>query len=118
MGRAGPGAFIHRRLSAVQHAMTRTCCLAVCAALVAGCSAPLTQPPDEPSDIHVDFACDNGERLALRFVPGVAWLMRGGSTVELRQERMGSGFRYSRGALAVQGKGDDITIEAPPAPPL
>ena len=58
------------------------------------------------------FDCDNGETIEVRFFPdqGIAVLVRGGQNVELNQEVMGSGFKYSNGQTTIQGKGNDLTL--------
>ena len=58
------------------------------------------------------FACDNEETVEVRFFPdqGIAVLVRGGQNVELQQEPMGSGFKYSNGQTTIMGKGDELTL--------
>ena len=58
------------------------------------------------------FACDNDETIEVRFFPdqGIAVLVRGGQNVELNQEVMGSGFKYSNGQTTIQGKGDELML--------
>lgn len=58
------------------------------------------------------FVCDNEETIEVRFFPdqGIAVLVRGGQNVELNQEPMGSGFKYSNGQTTIQGKGDELLL--------
>jgi len=64
-------------------------------------------------DLLVDFSCANGESLRVRFRkdPDVAVLVRNGESVELPQQRSGSGFIYSNGPNTIRGKGDALTVE-------
>lgn len=58
------------------------------------------------------WSCDNGETIELRFFPdqGVAVLVRGGQNIELQQERVASGIKYSNGQTTISGKGDEIKL--------
>lgn len=58
------------------------------------------------------FLCDNEETIEVRFFPdqGIAVLVRGGKNVELNQEPMGSGFKYSNGQTTIMGKGDELML--------
>ena len=62
---------------------------------------------------EVAFSCTNGESLSVRFLqaPSVAILMRNGDSIELPQQRSGSGFIYSNGPNTIRGKGNDLTVE-------
>jgi hypothetical protein len=59
-----------------QQSMTRSIQIAALAALTAFVAACAT--PDEAKEIRVEFTCTTGEQLVLRFLPGVAHLVRGG----------------------------------------
>lgn len=74
--------------------------------------APQPKPPAGPSEIRTNFACDNGERIALRRFPhqGIAVLERGGQSVELNRQRTHKGFHYSNGQTEVRGNGHTITM--------
>lgn len=100
-----------RRLLTLQP--VAVCCGA--AWLAAGCAAP-----DAATERSVNFLCDNGERVALRFFPqqGVGVLVRGGRTLELQQQPAASGFVYSNGTHTVRGKGEDLVIEVGRMVPL
>jgi len=92
--------------------MRRLCALSGLVAGLLGCAAPT--PSGESRDMRrVDFACENGESVQMRYFPlqGVAVLVRGGRTTELQQQRVASGFLYSSPAVAVRGKGNEILIE-------
>ena len=81
-------------------------------ALLYGCSH--AQPPTTPPARHdVDFVCDQGEKLSVRFFPqqGVAVLVRHGDTIELQQQPSGSGFMYSNGLNTIRGKGSALRVE-------
>lgn len=81
-------------------------------ALLYGCSH--AQPPTTPPARHdVDFVCDQGEKLSVRFFPqhGVAVLVRHGKTIELQQQPSGSGFIYSNGPNTIRGKGSALRVE-------
>lgn len=81
-------------------------------ALLYGCSH--AQPPTTPPARHdVDFVCDQGEKLSVRFFPqhGVAVLVRHGETIELQQQPSGSGFIYSNGPNTIRGKGSALRVE-------
>ncbi|WP_150531547.1 MliC family protein, partial [Staphylococcus aureus] len=43
---------------------------------------------------------------------------RAGRVHTLEQQRMASGIRYSDGQTTFQGKGDDMSFEAPGQPPI
>lgn len=68
-------------------------------------------PGDEPST--VDFECDGGEVLSVRFLPAesAAVLVRGGDEIRLQQQPAASGFLYQHGPTAIRGKGDELTVE-------
>jgi membrane-bound inhibitor of C-type lysozyme len=71
---------------------------------------------NKPSEIEmnrVQFNCDNGERVEVRFFPTLdkAVLVRNGKSVELKQQPSGSGFIYSNGPNTVRGKGREIMID-------
>jgi membrane-bound inhibitor of C-type lysozyme len=79
--------------------------LAACAA-----DAPLGEPTGQR---RVQFACDNGQAIEMRFFPlqGVGVLVRDGQTMELQQQPAASGFVYSNGPTTVRGKGDELALE-------
>jgi membrane-bound inhibitor of C-type lysozyme len=58
------------------------------------------------------WACDNGETIELRFFPdqGIAVLVRGGQNVELQQESVPTGFKFSNGQTSITGNGDAVTL--------
>jgi membrane-bound inhibitor of C-type lysozyme len=58
------------------------------------------------------FACDNDETVELRIFPeqGIGVLVRGGENVELQQEQVASGYKFSNGQTTVQGSGDTMTL--------
>lgn len=62
--------------------------------------------------LRTTFTCDNDETIEVRFFPdqGIAVLVRGGKNVELNQEPMGSGFKYSNGQTTIQGKGNELML--------
>jgi membrane-bound inhibitor of C-type lysozyme len=76
------------------------------------------QTKDEMIDVR--FACDNGERIEVRFFPALdlAALTRQRKVVELKQQISASGFIYSNGPITVQGKGDEIMVEIDRMPPF
>ena len=80
--------------------------------------APLDKKPAKA--ITARFRCMDGVRIAARFDPdkGTAVLTRAGSTITLQQQVMGSGIRYSDGQVTFQGKGDNMSYEAPGQPPI
>lgn len=83
--------------------------------------APLDKAPAKPAKaITARFRCMDGVRIAARFDPdkGTAVLTRAGSTITLQQQVMGSGIRYSDGQVTFQGKGDNMSYEAPGQPPI
>ena len=61
----------------------------------------------------VDFECDGGETLSVRFLPAasLAVLVRGGDELRLEQQPAASGFHYRHGATAIRGKGDELIVE-------
>jgi membrane-bound inhibitor of C-type lysozyme len=78
--------------------------------------------PDQTVDNRstARFRCMDGGRLVARFDPdnGTVAVTRGGRTISLRQQRMASGIRYSDGRTVFQGKGDNMSFEAPGQPPI
>ncbi len=83
--------------------------------------APLDKAPAKPAKvITARFRCMDGVRIAARFDPdkGTAVLTRAGTTTTLKQQVMGSGIRYSDGQVTFQGKGDNMSYEAPGQPPI
>ena len=79
--------------------------------LLASCAAA---PPEEGAraDRRVAFSCTNGEEIEVHFfrIRKVAFLARGGRSIELQQQPSGSGFIYSYGPNTIRGKGDDLTV--------
>jgi membrane-bound inhibitor of C-type lysozyme len=82
------------------------------APLWAGCQSGAYSTTSTPQT-RVQFQCDNGEEVEMRFFPvqGVGVLVRGGKTLELQQHPSASGFIYSNGPDTVRGKGSELTIE-------
>lgn len=83
--------------------------------------APLDKAPARPAKaITARFRCMDGVRITARFDPdkGTAVLTRAGATIPLEQQVMASGIRYSDGRITFQGKGDDMSYEAPGQPPI
>ena len=80
----------------------------VCALLGAGAWAG-----DAVEVIPARYACDNGEKIDVRFFPqkSLAVLVRNKRSLELPQQVSGSGFIYSNGRPTVLGKGDDLTLD-------
>lgn len=71
------------------------------------CAAPTVD------EIHALFACDDGRTLDVVFVPerDVARLAWEGDTLELPQQRTGSGYAYSNGRVGLRGKGSELQLE-------
>lgn len=85
--------------------------------------APLDKAPAKPAKpakaITARFRCMDGVRITARFDPeGSATLTRAGATISLEQQVTASGIRYSNGQVTFQGKGDDMSYEAPGQPPI
>lgn len=70
--------------------------------------------------LRVPFGCAGGERIEVVFDNGrqVATLVRGGRSIELPQQRSGSGFIYGDGSDTIRGKGKDLTVELAGQPPV
>ena len=65
------------------------------------------------------YRCDDGSRFTTRFDPdSVSVFLANGRTVELPQQRAGSGMWYAGNGYELRGKGDDATWTAPGAAPL
>lgn len=88
--------------------------------LCTGCAAPQyhseevgEEVGEETGQRRVQFICNNNEAIEMRFFPlqGVGVLVRNGSTVELQQQPMASGFLYSNSSTTVRGKGDELIVE-------
>lgn len=96
-----------------------SCCLllSACAAAperAAPVDASATSSSPRPAPVRsVAYACADGERVELRSFPeqGVGVLVRQGSTVELRQQPVGSGVLYRSDTVAVRGQGEEILLE-------
>lgn len=71
------------------------------------CAAPTVD------EIHALFACDDGRTLDVVFVPEreLARLAWDGDTLELPQQRTGSGYAYSNGRVGLRGKGTELQLE-------
>lgn len=71
------------------------------------CAAPTAE------EIHARFACDDGRTLDVVFVPEreLARLAWEGGTLELPQQRTGSGYAYSNGRVGLRGKGRELQLE-------
>ena len=89
-----------------------TLALPALACALAACTAA---PPNTEHNTmrRVNFACENGEDVQMRFFPaeGVAVLVRDGRTLELQQQPAASGFLYRNGPNTVRGKGDELQVE-------
>lgn len=70
--------------------------------------------------VEARFRCMDGVRIVVRFDSdkGSAMLVRAGQTSILKQQPMASGIRYSDGKTVFQGKGDNMSFEAPGQPPI
>jgi membrane-bound inhibitor of C-type lysozyme len=79
-----------------------------------------TPPATVDNRSQARFRCIDGNRIVARFDPdkGQVMLLRAGRTIILKQQRMASGIRYSDGRTSFQGKGDNMTFEAPGQPPI
>jgi membrane-bound inhibitor of C-type lysozyme len=82
--------------------------------------APLDKRPAKSAKATTArFRCMDGVRIVARFDPeGSAVLTRAGTSVTLQQQVMASGIRYSDGKVTFQGKGDNMSYEAPGQPPI
>lgn len=83
--------------------------------------APLDKAPAKPAKaLTARFRCMDGVRITARFDPekGTATVTRAGTSVTLQQQVMASGIRYSNGQVTFQGKGDNMSYEAPGQPPI
>jgi membrane-bound inhibitor of C-type lysozyme len=82
------------------------------ALIIAACSpAP---PKSSPStENRVRFSCANGEEIEVVFQAdgGSATLTRGGTTEQLPQQVVASGFLYSNGRIGIRGKGRELQLE-------
>jgi membrane-bound inhibitor of C-type lysozyme len=60
----------------------------------------------------VDYECDGGEALSVRFLPAesTAVLIRDGGETRLQQQPTGSGFHYQHGPTEIRGKGDELVV--------
>ncbi|MFN3370827.1 MAG: MliC family protein [Sphingomonadaceae bacterium] len=88
----------------------------VLAGAVGACapSPPAALPPPPPSaEMRVDYACDNGEQVTVRYFPqeGVAVLVRGGQNQELQQQATPPGFTYSGGQTALRVSENRLTMQ-------
>ncbi len=108
--------------------------LAAVAVISAGCTSPppglepaqpvaLPPPVGNPypdNERRVQFRCQNGETLAVRFfrAQGVAVLVRQGRNHELQQQVTASGFHYEGAGYEVRGKGDALRLLQGTAAPL
>jgi membrane-bound inhibitor of C-type lysozyme len=79
-----------------------------------------TPPATVDNRSQARFRCIDGARIVARFDPdkGQVMLVRAGRTILLRQQRTASGIRYSDGRTIFQGKGDNMSFEAPGQPPI
>ena len=86
---------------------------AIAAVISTGCVSTPPAAGGSMDEREVAFACDNNESLSVRFAPlrEVAFLMRDGDKIELKQERAASGFVYSNGPNTIRGKGNQLTVE-------
>ena len=69
--------------------------------------------PAASEENRVRFACENGERIEIRFSSerDLATLIRQGKRIELEERVAGSGFIYGNGPTTVRGKGSGIMVE-------
>lgn len=96
---------------------------ALLSALVLGACA--TEPPPPVGSAYapmnrVAYACQNGEKLEVRFFPnqGVAVLVRDGRTQELQETRTASGVAYEGDGVTLRGKGKEMLVQTRGAAPL
>lgn len=89
-----------------------------CILLLSGCagtSSSTSPPVKPPKQTTVQYKCENGELVEVRFFPdqGVGVLVRDGKTMELQQQPAASGFLYRNGtgSHTLRGKGDELHIE-------
>lgn len=82
-------------------------------ASLAACASGTRQVAGGDAPVAVDFECDGGETLSVRFLPAesAAVLLRGGDALRLAQQPVASGFHYRHGATAIRGKGDELIVE-------
>ena len=96
--------------------MVMLCSGAVAALVLSGCA---TQPAaqqafEEPAGPgSMQFACGNGEKVEMQFLPGqdLGVLRRSGWTVELPRREAETGYAYSNGPTTVLGQGRELTIK-------
>jgi membrane-bound inhibitor of C-type lysozyme len=77
-------------------------------------ASPAAAPPGaSPARRDVNYRCEDGQALQLRFFPqhGVAVLVRDGQTLEMQQEPAASGFLYRAGQTVVRGQGNEMRLE-------
>ncbi|MGE3856610.1 MAG: MliC family protein [Dehalococcoidia bacterium] len=78
-----------------------------------GASRPVIVPPS-PDGTRYNFACAEGKTFSILAYPAAqerVTLMVEGKTLELKQERQGSGTRHSNGEYTLIQKGVDAFIE-------
>jgi membrane-bound inhibitor of C-type lysozyme len=99
--------------------VNRLAVLAAAALCAAGCAISTSSHPSRSQSPYrnerrtVQYFCNDGERLTVRFDParGIAVVERGESEMELRQEPSGSGFRYGNARAEIRGQGDELIFE-------
>lgn len=89
------------------------------AILASGCAAG-SLPVTTMNELTVDFICDDGESLTVRFnqVAGWAVLMRGDSSIDLQRQPSVAGFIYSDARQTIRGELDQMTVEIDRMAPL
>ncbi len=77
-----------------------------------GAINPRPPRPPGPAEMRVDYKCDNGEQVAVRFFPqqGIGVLVRGGQNVELQGQSTPPGFTYSNGQTTLRVAPDRLTM--------
>ena len=82
------------------------------AAGLGGCAAGAPQAESPGGVRDVDYECDGGQTLAVRFLTAesVAILRRGDDEIRLAQQPAGSGFLYAHGPNSIRGKGEELTV--------
>lgn len=80
---------------------------------LAACASGTPERAGADAVSAVDFECDGGETLSVRFLPAAsaAVLLRGGDELQLEQQPVASGFHYRHGATAIRGKGNELIVE-------
>lgn len=78
--------------------------------MVAGCASQPADDPEIQDVVTIDYICEDGTRLGVWFEPDSAIITEnGGETLNLKQQRAGSGFWYALDQAEFRGKGDSAT---------